>query len=209
VTEPTTAPEPDEPVTEAPAASPETPAPVTAKKPARRVPAARAKVPASETEAEAPKAAAPKTKAAKERPPRKRPTLTPEVARLLAYRRGQDAHRPRFVRQASHRYWRIGRDGAWRRPRGLQSKQRRHYGYRPTVVSIGFRSPRAVRGRTSTGFRPVLVHNPTEIGRLDPAHDAAIIARTIGTRQRLVLEEAARKRGIHVLNPLTKESRET
>ncbi len=33
-------------------------------------------------------------------------------------------------RQAANRYFRIGRDGAWRRPRGLQSKQRRHYGYR-------------------------------------------------------------------------------
>ncbi|MCI4347503.1 MAG: 50S ribosomal protein L32e, partial [Thermoplasmata archaeon] len=60
-----------------------------------------------------------------------------------------------------------------------------------------------------TGFRPILVHTAIDVGRIDPAHEAAVIARTVGTRRRLVLEEAARKRGIHVLNPLTKETRET
>lgn len=147
-----------------------------------------------------------KAKAPKETPPSKRPTLSPELARLLAHRRDQDARRPLFTRQASYRYWRIGRDGAWRKPRGLQSKQRRHYGYRSTIVSIGFRSPRLVRGRTRTGFRPVVVRTVDEIGRVDPTHDAVVIARTVGTLQRLVLEEAARKRRVHVLNPLTKET---
>ncbi len=186
-----------------PAPEPE-PAPAPKKARATRSPARKA-APAKASEEE-PK---PKAKAPKETPPPRRPKLSPELARLLTHRRSQDAHRPLFVRQAAHRYWRIGRDGAWRRPRGLQSKQRRHYGYRPTVVSIGYRSPRLVRGRTPTGFRPVLVLTVAEIGRIDPAHEAAIIARTIGTQKRLVLEEAARKRGVHVLNPITKETRET
>ncbi|MGC2289621.1 MAG: 50S ribosomal protein L32e [Thermoplasmata archaeon] len=193
----------EDPVTE-PATPAAEPVPVAKKPRATRGTARKASAPA--TAEEAPK---PKAKAPKEIPPPRRPQLSPEIARLLTYRRGQDAHRPLFVRQAAHRYWRIGRDGAWRKPRGLQSKQRRHYGYRPTVVSIGFRSPRLVRGRTPTGFRPIVVHTVDEIGRIDPAHDAAIIARTVGTQKRLVLEEAARKRGVHVLNPITKENRET
>ena len=202
--------EPTEPTkAEATTADAESTAPDTRRasaKPVRaRRPTAR-KAAAAASGSEGPK---PKAKRAKETPPRRRPMLSPELARLLTYRRGQDSHRPLFVRQASHRYWRIGRWGSWRRPRGLQSKQRRHYGYRPTVVSIGFRSPRLIRGRTPTGFRPVLVRTATEVGRIDPAHEAAIIARTVGTRQRLVLEEAARKRGVHVLNPLTKDTRET
>lgn len=174
----------------------------TSRKPkATRAPARAAEAPA--VGAETPK---PKAKSAKDPAAPRRPKLTPEVARLLQYRDAQDAHRPLFVRQAAHRYWRIGRDGAWRKPRGLQSKQRRHYGYRSTIVSIGFRSPRLVRGRTPTGFRPVVVQTVDEIGRVDPAQEAAIIARTVGTQKRLVLEEAARKRGVHVLNPLTKET---
>lgn len=200
MTDPTTSPADDEPT-----AGSGSPPPAAKTAPAAKKPRAPRKAAATTTE-EAPK---PKAKAPKETPPPRRPTLSPEIARLLRHRRDQDEHRPLFVRQAAHRYWRIGRGGSWRKPRGLQSKQRRHYGYRPTVVSTGFRSPRLVRGRTPTGFRPILVETATEIGRIDPAHEAAIIARTVGTQKRLALEEAARKRGVHVLNPITKESRET
>jgi large subunit ribosomal protein L32e len=198
---PTSVAEEPAPATSPPSADVE-PAP---KKPrATRRPAKKAAPPAAAEEAPKPKAKAPK-----ETPPPRRPALSPDLARLLSFRRAQDAHRPLFVRQAAHRYWRIGRDGAWRKPRGLQSKQRRHYGYRPTVVSIGFRSPRLIRGRTPTGFRPILVETVGGINRIDPAHEAAIIARTVGTQKRLVLEEAARKRGVHVLNPITKDTRES
>jgi large subunit ribosomal protein L32e len=123
-------------------------------------------------------------------------------------RREQDERRPRFTRQASYRYWRIGRRGAWRRPRGQQSKQRRHYGFRSTVVSIGFRSPRAVRGLTPTGFVPRIVRTPSEIEALDAQREAAVVARAVGTRRRLALEEVARRKGLRVLNPLVREERE-
>jgi large subunit ribosomal protein L32e len=138
----------------------------------------------------------------------RRPTLEPEMARLLLTRARVRRRRPKFVAQAAHRYWRIGRKASWRRPRGLQSKQRRHYGYRSEVVSIGYGSPKRTRGLTPSGFRPVIVRTPKEIDALDRLVDAAVIARTVGTRRRLVLEEAARKLGIHVLNPITKAATE-
>ncbi|MCI4329152.1 MAG: 50S ribosomal protein L32e, partial [Thermoplasmata archaeon] len=94
------------------------------------------------------------------------------------------------------------------RPRGMQSKQRRHYGYRPVVVSIGFGSPRVTRGLTPTGFRPVLVRTADVLATLNPKVDAVLIARTVGTRRRLVLEEAARQLGLHVLNPIVREAEE-
>jgi large subunit ribosomal protein L32e len=164
-------------------------------KPAVKEPASADKAPSTPRKSAAPKA------------PR-RPTLAPELARLLAVRHEGDGRRPRFTRQASYRYYRIGRDESWRRPRGQQSKQRRHYKYRSTIVSIGFRGPAATRGLTPTGFRPVVVSTPKEIAALTPTSDAAIIARTVGTKRRLVLEEAARKAGVHVLNPITRESEE-
>lgn len=139
----------------------------------------------------------------------KRARLAAERARLLSVRRTINRRRPVFGRQAANRYFRIGRDGAWRRPRGLQSKQRRHYGYRPQVVSIGYRSPAAVRGLAPSGFRPVIVRTPEEIDQIDPVHEAAVIARTVGTRRRLTLEDAARRKGVHVLNPIVTSERET
>lgn len=145
----------------------------------------------------------------KEKKAPRRPTLDPEAVRELALRRAQDVRRPRFTRQASYRYWRIGRDEAWRKPRGQQSKQRRHYGYRSTIASIGFGTPRGARGLTPTGFRPRVVQTTGEIEALDAARDAAIIARTVGTKLRLRLEETARRLGVHVANPILKEREES
>jgi len=161
-------------------------------------------------ETASPKPAPRKAKESEEAPKAsRRPRLDAEARRLLAVRENLAAHRPRFVRQASYRYWRIGRWESWRRPRGLQSKQRRHYGYRSQIVKVGYRSPKAVRGLTPSGFLPVVVRTEDEVGRLDAHRDAAIIARGVGTRRRLVLEEAARRRGIHVLNPLVRAEEET
>jgi large subunit ribosomal protein L32e len=139
----------------------------------------------------------------------RRPTLDPELKRLLSERRQQSQRRPLFVRQAAHRYYAIGRWNTWRRPRGQQSKQRRHYGYRPTVVSIGFGSPRATRDLTPSGFQPIVVRTTRDLESIDAARQAALVARTVGTRKRLLLEEAARRRGVHVLNPLVREREET
>lgn len=139
----------------------------------------------------------------------RRAVLDPELRRLLDVRASVGDRRPRFVRTASHRYARIGRWESWRAPKGLQSKQRRHYGYRPKVVSIGYGSPKRTRGLTPTGFEPVIVRTAAEIDALDRDRQAAVIARTVGTRRRLALEESARKRGVHVLNPITSDRRET
>jgi large subunit ribosomal protein L32e len=169
---------------------------------------ARAK-PASDAGADAPKST-PKSSPKSEGPkaPR-RPTLDPELRRLLAERADRARRTPIFGRQAANRYWRIGRWGSWRRPRGLQSKQRRHYGYRAKVVRIGYGSPARTRGRTPTGFIPIIVRTAKDVAAIEASGEAAIIARTVGTRRRLVLEEACRKRGIHILNPIVQEREES
>lgn len=138
----------------------------------------------------------------------KRAELSPETRRLLEVRRTLNRRRPIFGRQQANRYRRIGRDGAWRRPRGMQSKQRRHYGYRPKIVRVGYRSPAEVRGLVPSGFLPIIVRTPRDLEAIDGKTEAAIIARTLGTRRRLVLEEEARRLGIRVLNPIVKGEEE-
>jgi len=151
----------------------------------------------------------PKSPAKDEGPRVPRRADLPETQRtLLRARDAIDRRRPLFGRQARYRYYRIGRDMSWRAPRGLQSKQRRHYGYRPKVVRIGYRSPARVRGLVPSGFRPIIVHTTRDLEALNAKLEAAIIARTVGTRRRLVLEETARKLGIRVLNPIVKSERE-
>ena len=138
----------------------------------------------------------------------RRATLPADARTLLRERDNLDDRRPRFGRQARYRYYRIGRDMSWRRPRGLQSKQRRHYGYRPRIVRIGYRSPARVRGLVPSGFRPIIVRTDRDLEAIDAKVEAAVIARTVGTRRRLVLEESARKLGIRVLNPIVKSEEE-
>jgi len=154
--------------------------------------------------------AAPAEAPAKDEGPRvpRRADLAERQRTLLRARGEIDRRRPLFGRQARYRYYRIGRDMSWRAPRGLQSKQRRHYGYRPKVVRVGYRSPARVRGLVPSGFRPIIVHTTRDLEALDARLEAAIIARTVGTRRRLVLEETARKLGIRVLNPIVKSERE-
>ena len=173
------------------------------KAPARR----RAKAPPKEEPPAEKKETVEKKKEEGPRVPR-RADLPPAQRTLLRARSQLDQRRPLFGRQARYRYYRIGRDMAWRRPRGLQSKQRRHYGYRPKVVRIDYRSPASVRGLVPSGFRPIIVHTDRDLEGIDAKLEAAIIARTVGTRRRLVLEEAARKLGIRVLNPIVKAEEE-
>jgi large subunit ribosomal protein L32e len=183
----------------------ESPAPPAEKK---RPPRSRSK-PTPARESPAPTEAEAKVPAKSEGPrvPR-RADLTEEARTLLRLRRTLDTRRPIFGRQARYRYFRIGRESVWRRPRGLQSKQRRHYGYRPKVVRIGYRSPAAVRGLVPSGFRPILVHTTDDLEGVDARTQAAVIARTVGTARRIVLEERARKLGIRVLNPILKSEAE-
>ena len=170
----------------------------------RKTPARRRSKPAPKAEAPPP---APEEKPEPPRIPR-RAELPAEQRKLLGARGEIDRRRPLFGRQARYRYYRIGRDGTWRRPRGLQSKQRRHYGYRPKVVRVGYRSPAKVRGLVPSGFRPILVRTPDDLTGMNAHLEAAVIARTVGTRRRLVLEEVARKLGIRVLNPIVKSEQE-
>lgn len=181
-------------------------APKRAKAPARKEPAPP---PSKEsTDAPAGKGARSKSKEEIEARIPKRAALAPGPAAHLRLRKVIDGRRPIFGRQAANRYYRIGRDLSWRRPRGLQSKQRRHYGYRAKIVRIGYGSPADVRGLVPSGYRPVIIHHTDELSVLDPKLEAAIIARRVGTRRRLVLEEAARKLGIRVLNPIATPSEE-
>jgi large subunit ribosomal protein L32e len=174
----------------------------------RKSPRRRAKA-APKEEAPAPAEETKEVPAKEEGPRAPRRAELPERQRVLLRARGEiERRRPRFGRQARYRYYRIGRDMSWRAPRGLQSKQRRHYGYRPKVVRVGYRSPARVRGLVPSGFRPILVHTTRDLESLDAHVEAAIIARTVGTRRRLVLEEAARKLGIRVLNPIVKSEQE-
>lgn len=130
-----------------------------------------------------------------------KPELDEATAAALRLRAQKKARQPAFRRQEWWRYKDLGgKDAPWRRPRGMHSKMRRHYKYRPPVVSVGYRGPAAVRGLHPSGFVEVLVHRPEDLEPVDPKTQAVRIGGTVGGRKAEAITKAADERGIRVLN---------
>jgi large subunit ribosomal protein L32e len=118
---------------------------------------------------------------------------------LLEKRKKISQHRPKFVRQESWRYDRLAE--SWRRPKGKDNKMRRQLSGAPRLVKIGYRGPKKARGLHPSGYTDNLVFNVKDLGRLDPAADAARIGHAVGQRKRLLILAEAHNKGIKVLNP--------
>ena len=127
-----------------------------------------------------------------------KPELSAEVKEMLAYREYCNDHRPEFKRQEWFRYAKLGTK--WRKPRGMHSKMRRHYKYRPTIVSIGFRGPALVRDYHPSGFKEVMVHNVKELTGIDPKTQCVRIGGTVGRKKRTDIIANADAAGLRVLN---------
>lgn len=136
-----------------------------------------------------------------------KPELDDATREALALRAAIKKRTPEFRRAEWFRYKKLSRSG-WRRPYGLHSKQRRHFGYRPNVVSIGYGGPKSVRGLHPSGFREVRVHNVNDVEQLDPKTEAARIAGSVGSRKREAIEAAAERLKIRILNPLQRRGDE-
>jgi large subunit ribosomal protein L32e len=130
--------------------------------------------------------------------PERKPELSPEKKVALAKREEIASRRPHFKRSEWFRFKRLG--VSWHKPRGIHNKMRRHYGYRPPMVSIGYRGPKEVRGYHSSGFQEVLVHNPSQLEKVDGKTQAVRVGGGVGYKKRLAIEKRADELGIRVLN---------
>ncbi|MDD1769928.1 MAG: 50S ribosomal protein L32e [Methanomassiliicoccales archaeon] len=127
-----------------------------------------------------------------------KPELDAVTKDLLAKRAEIDSRRPAFKRQEWFRFQRLGE--TWRKPRGIHSKMRRHYGYRAPIVSIGYRGPKDVRDYHPSGFREVMVHTVVQLDAVDPKKEAVRVGGTVGYKKRLAIEKRADELGIRILN---------
>ncbi len=112
----------------------------------------------------------------------------------------QKRDKPKFPRQHAHSKKRTGgKKAPWRKPRGIDSAQKRHKKSLGAHPRIGYGQPKSIRGKHPTGVVEVLVHNLKELELVGEGM-AARISRTVGARKKAAIEKAAQEKKIRVLN---------
>jgi large subunit ribosomal protein L32e len=114
-------------------------------------------------------------------------------------RADQKKKQPKFRRQEWYRYKRLARSG-WRKPHGMDSKQRKNLKYRTPMARVGYGKVAAARGLHSSGFSEVLVYNAMDLDGIDSATEAVRIAAGVGGLKRLQIHEKADEMGLRILN---------
>ena len=104
---------------------------------------------------------------------------------------------PKFTRQNRSVDKRVGE--AWRKPRGIDNKQRVMLGWCGAMPNIGYRSPKDTRGMRN-GKMLKVVHNEAELAKCDAKADGIYFAATVGKKKRAVLLAKATAMGIRVYN---------
>ena len=130
---------------------------------------------------------------------RQKPELSDSTKEALAVRHAQGKKQPAFRRQEWYRYKRLSRTG-WRKPKGMDSKQRKNKKWRTPMARVGFGKVAEVSGLHPSGFSEVMVHRPDDLDVIDPKTEAARIGKTVGNRKRAAIHEKADELGIRVLN---------
>ena len=130
---------------------------------------------------------------------RQKPVLSEDMKAALALRAAQKKATPSFRRTEWFRYKRLSRSG-WRKPHGMDNKQRRNFKYRGSLVRIGHGKVNAASGLHPSGFEEVMVHNPSDLDGMDAETQAARVGATVGGRKRENIHSRADELGIRVLN---------
>ncbi len=130
---------------------------------------------------------------------RQKPVLSEELKAALALRAAQKKGTPSFRRTEWFRYKRLSRSG-WRKPHGMDNKQRRNFKYRGSLVRIGHGKVNAASGLHPSGFEEVMVHNTRDLDQIDAETQAARVGATVGGRKRENIHARADELGIRVLN---------
>ena len=130
---------------------------------------------------------------------RQKPVLDEETIENLATRAAQMKKQPKFRRQEWYRYYRLSRTG-WRKPKGMQSKQRLKMKYSTPMARVGYGKISAVRGLHPSGFEDVLVNQPSDLDGLDPERQAIRVSASVGNRKRSKIHDRADDLGLRVLN---------
>ena len=118
--------------------------------------------------------------------------------RLMRIRDKLSKKRPSFRRVESWRFKRV--KNSWRKSRGIDSQTRKKEKSGVKSPSIGYRSPKKVRGIHPSGYKEVMVFNVNDLKGLNNKKHALKLSGRLGAKKRIALIEYAQNRGFKILN---------
>lgn len=104
------------------------------------------------------------------------------MKKLLELRKAKKAKKPNFYRSD----WQKLGDKRWRAPRGMHSKLRRKFRGKVKQPSIGFSSPKLVKGLNRQGLREIIISNLKDLQKITK-ENAIIISSKVGVKKKLEL----------------------
>lgn len=121
-----------------------------------------------------------------------------ERERLFQIRKKLKRKRPSFRRIESWRYKKL--KDSWRKARGIDSQTRKKEKSGVKSPSVGYRSPKKVRGIHPSGYKEVRVFNVNDLKGLSNKKHAIKISGKLGAKKRIALVDYAQNRGFKILN---------
>lgn len=121
-----------------------------------------------------------------------------EKERLLEIRKNMKKKKPSFRRVESWRYVRV--KDPWRKARGIDSQTRMKTKSGVKSPSVGYRTPKKIRGLHPSGYEEVRVEMLSDLQNLNPQKHALKISRRLGAKKRIELIDYAQKRNFKILN---------
>ena len=121
-----------------------------------------------------------------------------EQKRLIELRKKMKKQRPSFQRVESWRYKRV--KSSWRKARGIDSKTRRKSKSGVKSPSVGYRSPKKIRGIHPSGYEEIRVFNIKDLANLNKNKHALKLSSRLGAKKRIKIIELAQKKGFKILN---------
>jgi large subunit ribosomal protein L32e len=105
-----------------------------------------------------------------------------ELKKLVEIKNEKKAKKPKFLRQDAHKKDKLSDN--WRQPKGKDSKMRKGFRGKRRQPSMGFSSPRLVRGFNREGFKERLVNNVSDLEGIDVSKEMVIVG-AIGLKKKV------------------------
>lgn len=107
--------------------------------------------------------------------------------------------KPTFKRSQTNQFAKLAK-GGYRKPKGMGNKMRRTRRGHLRLPTVGYGSPREVKGLNREGFREIMVNNVSDLSKVNAKTDAVVISSTVGGKKKLEILAEIKKLKLIVAN---------